>query len=701
MAKLGSLFISLFADTAQFSSGLNKAKADLNSSAAIMNRGLASIDTGLKNLTKSILPIIGISGLGAILKQALDTAGALGELSEQLGISTDLIQSLRYNAAQSGVEAAELDGAIQKLGRSIGEAAAGNKTYLESFNELGVGVLGADGKIRSTEEVLRDVSDALARIPDKATRSRLEVELFGRAGQQLAPILEHGSAQIDAFTESARKAGVVLDSEAIAAADRASDAMAALGIKFDVFWQKVAAGLAGPGKGFVDFMDDLVRSSAETGLENRLGRIGDAMQSTRQEIADLENQVNSTTDAAFKNLAQAALDNAKKNLRSLEQEYQSVSKTLFGSTGNDRGEQGRRGLLPISAPPRTSNPPPKPAGAGSKSDAQKDEEEAQKMIADLERQIENLDASPLQEKVSDAISKIGQASDESKTAVANFTSVLENKTEAQKRDAEETAEYLKIVDDASASYDKRVADGKQLAESLRTPQEAYKARLEDLSAALKTGTIDQDTYNRALLDAQDTYIDQDKNLSLLKESWSDLGDAGVSALEDLAIEGGSLSDVLKGLLKDLERIALRAGVSAIAGSVFSGVGDWLGGLIAGGFHEGGIAGGRSTFSRSMPSAVFAGAPRLHGGGFVGPGEVPAILKRGEGVFTPEQMAAMGGSSGTVNNINVTVNGSGGTPSQNRDMADQTAKAIERMLDERIDRRMMEQRRTGNGPGLTV
>jgi hypothetical protein len=42
-------------------------------------------------------------------------------------------------------------------------------------------------------------------------------------------------------------------------------------------------------------------------------------------------------------------------------------------------------------------------------------------------------------------------------------------------------------------------------------------------------------------------------------------------------------------------------------------------------------------------------------GSSGPGEVPAILKRGEGVFTPEQMAAMGGGSGgvQVNVINQT------------------------------------------------
>ena len=48
-------------------------------------------------------------------------------------------------------------------------------------------------------------------------------------------------------------------------------------------------------------------------------------------------------------------------------------------------------------------------------------------------------------------------------------------------------------------------------------------------------------------------------------------------------------------------------------------------------------------------ALFDGAPRFHSGGVAGlrPDEVPAILQRGEGVFTPAQMRALGTPDVTV------------------------------------------------------
>ncbi len=56
-------------------------------------------------------------------------------------------------------------------------------------------------------------------------------------------------------------------------------------------------------------------------------------------------------------------------------------------------------------------------------------------------------------------------------------------------------------------------------------------------------------------------------------------------------------------------------------------------------HAGGLAGEPGP-TRALPSALFANAPRFHSG--IGPGEVAAVIRKDEGVFTPGQMKAMGG-----------------------------------------------------------
>lgn len=76
-------------------------------------------------------------------------------------------------------------------------------------------------------------------------------------------------------------------------------------------------------------------------------------------------------------------------------------------------------------------------------------------------------------------------------------------------------------------------------------------------------------------------------------------------------------------------------------------------------HRGGVIGADNFPMRAIPAPLIAGAPRYHGGGLASD-EVPAILRRGEGVFTPQQMQALGGS--TINApLNVSIDARNSAP----------------------------------------
>jgi hypothetical protein len=69
----------------------------------------------------------------------------------------------------------------------------------------------------------------------------------------------------------------------------------------------------------------------------------------------------------------------------------------------------------------------------------------------------------------------------------------------------------------------------------------------------------------------------------------------------------------------------------------------------------------------VPASTFLGAPKFHQGG-IASNEVPAILQRGEGVFTAKQMRALGsGKSANSSPINITVhvNGNSNAPDVRR------------------------------------
>ncbi len=98
------------------------------------------------------------------------------------------------------------------------------------------------------------------------------------------------------------------------------------------------------------------------------------------------------------------------------------------------------------------------------------------------------------------------------------------------------------------------------------------------------------------------------------------------------------------------------GGGAGGGSGGSSAGQYAGlvGTVLSFFHGGGIVGvGGSSQSAVIPANTFQNAPKLHDG-TLGSNEVPAVLEKGEGVFTADQMKAIGnGAGGEAPPVNVT------------------------------------------------
>lgn len=124
--------------------------------------------------------------------------------------------------------------------------------------------------------------------------------------------------------------------------------------------------------------------------------------------------------------------------------------------------------------------------------------------------------------------------------------------------------------------------------------------------------------------------------------------------------GEAFQQMAKQIISDLIRVMIQQLIVRSIMTAFGGMGGGggVGGLTAGAVqHSGGMIGQGGTPMRAVGSQTFSGAKRYQMGGVAGD-EVPVIAHRGEGIFTEEQMSALGeavrgGQSRKVEVVNVT------------------------------------------------
>ena len=124
------------------------------------------------------------------------------------------------------------------------------------------------------------------------------------------------------------------------------------------------------------------------------------------------------------------------------------------------------------------------------------------------------------------------------------------------------------------------------------------------------------------------------------------------------VKSGKLDfrDLVTSMIADLAKLAARQFILGPIANALSGALGGAGGLFADILHAGGTVGSPGP-GRMVPALAFAGAPRMHSGGWAGlkPDEVPAILQRGERVLSRREAAGYGQGQSAVPNISVTIN----------------------------------------------
>ncbi|GIU74774.1 MAG: hypothetical protein KatS3mg004_1861 [Bryobacteraceae bacterium] len=270
-------------DTKQANASIKSVNASLTSMEAAAVKTARGAAQGIDGMTASMAKAVAAgqliySALSAAARAmremtvgAIETQDQIGKTAQRIGMSTEAFSALRHAAELSDVTMDQLTGSLARFARNI----ATGSTALDA---LGVAVRRSDGATRDMDQILSDVAERFSSMPDGVQKTALAVELFGRGGAALIPLLNQGAGGLAAMAREARELGRVIDTETATQAEELNDNItrlkgAAEGLAFELARQLVPRA--------IDVTQALLRWVRDGGLDRIAGYLRDAAEWAR------------------------------------------------------------------------------------------------------------------------------------------------------------------------------------------------------------------------------------------------------------------------------------------------------------------------------------------------------------------------------------------------------------------------------------
>ena len=240
--RAGRAFVELFADDSQLVRGLKSAERRLKAFGA----GVRSIGTQLLGLGAGIAaPLVATTNVFAQM------GDQLGKMSARTGIGVEALSELGYAAEQSGADLGAFENGVRRMQRFVFEAAKGTQLAVETLSRLGLTLSDLNGL--SPEQQFERIADRLSKIEDPTKRAALAMEVFGKSGTSLLPLMQDGAKGIEALRQQARDLGLVISTEDATAAEFFTDRLSDL-------WKVVKSGVFAVGATLAPLLQDLAIS---------------------------------------------------------------------------------------------------------------------------------------------------------------------------------------------------------------------------------------------------------------------------------------------------------------------------------------------------------------------------------------------------------------------------------------------------------
>ena len=140
--------------------------------------------------------------LGQFTNSVIATSTSLVEQAQAVGVASDELEVFQRALRGDGATVEQINQGLSQLTRNIGLAAQGTGTAGAIFEQYGISIMNADGSIRSSLAVYRDLVTALADVSPAARAAGLGLTIGEEAARTFAASVARGG---EALAEAERR----------------------------------------------------------------------------------------------------------------------------------------------------------------------------------------------------------------------------------------------------------------------------------------------------------------------------------------------------------------------------------------------------------------------------------------------------------------------------------------------------------------
>jgi TP901 family phage tail tape measure protein len=251
--------VKVTAQTNEFNSEIKKAADEFKS----FSNTIRESSEKLKGVFELLIAAFAVDKIAELEEHFGNLAEQINRTAQMTGLSAEAVQQFTFAVEMTGGSAESAATTITRLEKNMAEAATGTGQAALAFKDLGIQVTDSNGKIRPLQSVLGDLAEKFKNSNDGATKTAYALQLMGRGGAELIPVLNKGKEGLEELNEELEKTGGRLTSGQLEAFQRLDDGIKMMNKSWEGFKLAVASLFEPAAEKIVQWLTKIIQLGTE------------------------------------------------------------------------------------------------------------------------------------------------------------------------------------------------------------------------------------------------------------------------------------------------------------------------------------------------------------------------------------------------------------------------------------------------------